>query len=222
VTMPLVRPMRLAARAGSGLIESVWRAASALAQDRWYGIDTYASAIDRGQQTHADASPYEPLGYAALRTILREVTLREDDVFFDIGCGKGRVLCLFARRNLKKCVGIEYLPDLAAAALTNSRRARNLRTPIEIRVEDAAITDYSEATLVLFYNPFGVERMRRCLAQIRESVSAHPRPMRIIYANPIAAQAFHDCADWLRAVKSFHVPYLRRRDPSTVSLWEVR
>ncbi len=220
--MPLVKPMRLAARAGSGLIESRWRWASALSQDWWYGIDTYVSVIDRGEQTHADAAPYEPLGYAALRIILREVTVRDDDVFFDIGCGKGRVLCLFARRKLKKCVGIEYIPSLAAATLANSRRARGLQTPIEVRLEDAALTDYSEATIVLFYNPFGAERMRRCLTQIRESVSTHPRPMRIIYANPIAEQAFHACADWLRPVKSFQVPYLRRRDPSTVSVWERR
>src|SRR5262245_59558085 len=133
-TMPLVRSARFIARAGAGLIEPLWTKATALSQDWWYGIDTYVPAPDAEQQTHVDASPYEPLRYAAVHVILREITLRDDDVFFDVGCGKGRILCLFARHRLKKCVGIEYVPTLAAAALANSGRARGLQTPIEIRV----------------------------------------------------------------------------------------
>jgi predicted RNA methylase len=220
--MPLGKPARFVARAGSGLIQPLWIKASALSQDWWYGIETSASRIDREEQTYGDASPYEPLRYAAVHIILREISLRTDDVFFDVGCGKGRIVCLFARHRLKRCVGIEYVPSLAAVALANSRRARGLQTPIEIRVQDASLADYADATIVFFYNPFGAERMRRCLARIHESLSMGPRRMRIIYANPIAEQAFHDSADWLKPVKSFPVPYRRRRDPSTVSVWESR
>jgi SAM-dependent methyltransferase len=200
----------------------LWINTAAVWQDWWYGIDTSVWAPNATGQTHADASPYEPLRYAAVHVILREVAFGADDVFFDVGCGKGRILCVLARQRLRKCVGIEYVPDLAAAAVANSRRARGLRTPIEIRTEDAPLADYSDATIAFFYNPFGVDRMRRCLARIRESLQTHPRRVRIVYANPLAEQAFRECAEWLAPVASFQVPYVRRWDPSTVTVWETR
>src|SRR5262245_56672077 len=217
--VPLFAAGRALARACLRTVEGLWIEASAVAQDRWYGIDTATSAIDRQQPSLPDASPYEPLRYAAAHVVLREVALGHEDVFFDVGCGKGRMLCLVARQRLKKCVGIEYAPGLAAAAVANSRRARWLTTPIEVRTEDAAHADYSGATIVFFYNPFGVERLQQCLARIGESVSRQPRPIRIVYVNPVAAQAFRDCS-WLRLVRTFDVPYRRRNDPSTVAIWE--
>ena len=38
------------------------------------------------------------------------------DTVIDIGCGMGRALCLFARRNVRKCIGIEYDPGFAERA----------------------------------------------------------------------------------------------------------
>jgi len=198
-----------------------WVEASARWRDWWYGIDTYAASLDAAQRNNADLSPYEPLRYAAVHVILREITLGKDDVFFDVGCGKGRILCLVARNRLKKCIGIESVSSLAEAARANSRRVRGLQTPIEIRVEDASLADYSDATLICFYNPFGIERMRRCLARIAESLGRRPRRIRIIYVNPIAEQALRECERWLKPIKTFRVPY-KWHHRSTVSVWESR
>jgi hypothetical protein len=64
--------------------------------------------------------------------------------------------------------------------------------------------------------------MERCLQRICESLAAHPRRLRIIYANPVAEQAFTSCRSWLRRVRTFQIPYKRRDDPSIVSVWESR
>jgi hypothetical protein len=196
--------------------------ASSAVNDWRYGIDTRPRATDAHQPGLANASPYEPLSYAALHVIFREVALTPDDVFFDVGCGKGRVVCCAARQPIKKCVGIELVPPLAEVALLNTRRARGLEAPIEIRVQDAAGADYSDATVIFLYNPFRLEQVQRCLTRIGESLIAQPRRIRFVYANPVAEQAFWDCASWLTRVRTFQVPYRRRSDPSTVALWETR
>lgn len=214
--------LRSLARASRHRVDDLWIHVEASAWDWRYGIATGTSLSDARRLPSGSAIPYEPLRYAAAHVVLREVETHADDVLIDVGCGKGRMLCLFARRGLKTCVGVEHDPRLAAAAIANVGRARGLKTPIDVRVQEAALADYTDATIVFFYNPFGAEPMERCLARIRESHSAHPRPIRFIYVNPIAEQVFHRAASWLKRVRTFEVPYKRRRDPSTVAIWETR
>src|SRR5207253_454119 len=66
-----------------------------------------------------DALEYQVVDYLLLRRYMEPVLVGPDDVLIDIGCGMGRVLCVFARMRLKKCIGIEFSEELARIAKRN-------------------------------------------------------------------------------------------------------
>ena len=134
-----------------------------------------------------DGVPFAALDYVAIHRCLKSVELRPSDVFVDIGCGNGRVLCLAARRRVRKCVGIEYRPALARQAVRNARSLRGRRCPIEIIAHDAADSDFSEGTVFWMFNPFGEQTMRRVTERIIASQRSHPRRVRLIYVRPLHA-----------------------------------
>jgi SAM-dependent methyltransferase len=205
-----------------------WVTISSIMQDWWYRIDTHvpvlrqSNAETKNHHAFPDDVGCEPIRYAAIRIILRQVTVTPDDVFYDVGCGKGRMLCFFARHRVKKCVGIEYDLNLAASARVNGGRMRGNQSPIEVRVEDAATTDYSDATIIYFYQPFGAERLQRGLDVMRETLASHPRHVRIIFVgfNPSMWAVLHACS-WLRTIKTLKVPFLGARQNACDNLREL-
>ena len=104
--------------------------------------------------------PYEPAQYSNIRRCIATITLVPSDQVFDIGCGAGRAVCLFARQNVTRCVGIEYVPWVAEAARTNARSLRGRRSVVDIRNEDARLSDYGGGTYYWLFNPFDLDVMR--------------------------------------------------------------
>lgn len=179
----------------------LWRALN----ESWLGITTtedtpVAGAPDQNRPTtrHADNYAYSTPDYLDLRRILGRARLAPADVFYDIGCGMGRVVCLAARHRVTKSVGIELNPGLAAVARCNAERLRGRRAPIEVRVADAVTADLGDGTIYYLFNPFGAETLRAVLANIERSLAARPRDVRFIYVNPQHADAFTD-ARWLES-----------------------
>ena len=139
-----------------------------------------------------------------------------DDVLYDIGCGKGRVVCVFARRPMRRCVGIELLAPLCEQALENAGTLRGRRTPIAIRRGDACETDISDGTIYYLFNPFGRRTMERLLENIERSLQTRPRAVRIAYHNAVHAAAIDACG-WLE-------PYfaLKTRSGLDIRCWRSR
>jgi len=84
--------------------------------DAYLGIDTTSQLETRAPTVFrpgTDQKHYESLDYVYLNGILNRLGLMPHDVFYDIGCGAGRVLCLAARRRVRRVVGIECVPELA-------------------------------------------------------------------------------------------------------------
>jgi predicted RNA methylase len=173
------------------------------AWDWRYGIRTLHTPGDEFDRAPVQ---YEPTKYAAIHACLAQLLLAPDDVVFDIGCGMGRVTCLFARQPVTRCVGIERVGRLAEIARLNASRVYGRRASVEIRTEDAGQTDYAGGTVFWLYNPFGDETMRRTLARIKASVEAAPRPIQIIYAAPHYESAFYD-GNWLDRKFAIEVQY---------------
>lgn len=145
---------------------------------------------------YPDATGYQPTPYGALPAILPNVN--SDDIFIDLGCGKGRVLWFLAtRRKLKRIVGIEIVPELVQIARKNMAKC-GLLTPVSVVEGDASEVDLSEGTVYFLFNPFGEKTLRKVLENIRNSLLAHPRSIRILYCNPELAHVL-DIAAWLRA-----------------------
>ena len=187
-------------------------------QDWWLGIDTTAPG-GRLAPAFADDTGYEPLSYAAIRRLHRFLQVTADDTLFDVGCGKGRILCCFARWPIGKCVGIERVADYVVAARNNAARVAGRRAPIEVRQQEAAEADYSEATIILLFNPFGLDTMRRVADRIRLSWESRPRRLRIAYVNALSEEVWEE-ADWLRTTHTFVLPFRGKWKMKAV-IWEA-
>jgi len=158
------------------------------------GVVTQGDVLDI-PDWYPDAAAYQPTHYHALLALLSY--FNSDSIFFDLGCGKGRVLWFVAsRRRLKRIVGLEIVPKLAQIARENMAKCK-LLTPVTIIEEDACQADLSEGTVYFLNNPFGEKTLRRVLQNIRTSLRTHPRRIRIIYYNPKFAHIFDDDI-WLR------------------------
>jgi len=152
-----------------------------------------------------DNHHYATIDYWNLRRVLRELRPGKVDVFYDIGCGMGRILCCAARRPLKKCVGIELFEPLCEIARENSRRLRGRKAPIEIRCADAAKADLSEGTVYWLFNPFGERTLMDTLRNIEDSIKRNPRKITIVYYNPTCEHVLTN-AGWLQKVRESRAP----------------
>lgn len=176
--------------------------------DRLLNIDTrslpHEESLKGDGQTlrHNDANGYQTVDYLNLRKIRKFLQLGSSDTVYDLGCGKGRILCVLAQAPVNKCVGIEIFPDLCDIARRNADQLRGRRSPIEIRCADVANADLSDGTVYFMFNPFGADTMRTVLDNIQRSLLDKPRPVRIIYLNPRVESLIASYA-WLKKVADY-------------------
>jgi hypothetical protein len=162
---------------------------------------------------HADAVHYEPLPYYAVFKILQRLALGPNDVFVDVGSGMGRALCVAATQPIAGAIGVEIDAELNIIAAANAVRMRGRRAPIRVHCQSAAEFDYTEATVLWIFNPFGAATMRRVLERIRTSWEANPRPLRIAYINATCAHLFA-AEPWLEIAECWEMsPWSRVKTP---------
>jgi SAM-dependent methyltransferase len=165
--------------------------------DSILGINTRGIKEERPVgSTYGDANWYQPKCYYLLWRYLRPLEMTSNDVFYDIGSGSGRLLCVTSLRRIRKCIGIELSASLCDIAKRNARALRFRHAPIEIRREDATVADYSSGTVFHLFNPFGAVTMKVVLDSICKSLEQYPRRVRFVYINPTVQQVF-DEAGWL-------------------------
>lgn len=134
-----------------------------IAKDLRYNIDTYGKAeCDKPDGVH-----YATCSYSDINAMLNMLDLRPRDVFVDVGCGKGRVVCMAAMRKVKKVIGIECMDGLAAIAGRNVAKMRGKLSPVEIYTGWAETHDYSDATIIYMFNPFEANILEKVLHKIR-------------------------------------------------------
>ena len=124
--------------------------------ERRLGISTRVSPGNERDQPelHSNGTvAYGTVAYRAIFKILRFLSLKDTDVFVDIGCGKGRVICSVARCDVAEVIGVEYLPDLCEAARRNVRRLRRKRAPISVVNARAESFDFTRGSVFYLFNP---------------------------------------------------------------------
>lgn len=154
------------------------------------GYDQTAGAWERPDVRNNDSVDYTASPWWVLRWLLPRAHVRPGDVLVEYGCGKGRVLLDAARRYpFARVVGVELDPTLAAAA-THLLRRFGPFDHLDVTVADAAAWPLpDDATHVYLYNPFGGETFAAALGHIVASLDRAPRPLRLLYLNPVEHDA---------------------------------
>ncbi len=174
-------------------INVAWQKVSSILTERWLNIHT----TDRVEALTDEGIHYTPLPYVMITRMFEVLKPTKDDVFLDVGCGKGRVLCCASRLPMKRVVGIEQNDQLLKVAGRNVECLRGACTPVDLVCTSAETYSYDGATIVYLYNPFNERITRVMTARLRESVARAPRKLRIVYANPVHANVFEE-SGWLR------------------------
>jgi len=131
---------------------------------------------------------YMPVSYDLLEEIFSELNISEYHHFLDIGCGKGRALCVAASNGVKKITGL----DLSKALCTDAEK--NL-VSIQLNLPDLQYKIFNndafyfeipaDVDCIFMFNPFDDVIMSGVAENIAVSVEEHPRKITLIYANPV-------------------------------------
>lgn len=158
-----------------------WHKAQSAAYEKFLGIRTRGAV----PPMTAEGIHYTPLPYPMIQSMLRQLNLAADDVFVDIGAGKGRVACCVSRCRIARVVALELNPELLAQAITNAKAVRGRKAPVEPVLKSADDYAYPDATVVYLYNPFNARILAAVMDRIAASNLRHRRPIRMVYANPV-------------------------------------
>lgn len=153
---------------------------------------------------HFDSCPYGTMSYSNVWKILDHLELGSSDVFVDIGSGKGRILCCAARNYpVERVVGVDLSEPFCEAARENALRLRGRHAPIHVHTGTADEFDYSDASVLFLFNPFGATT----LAPLLEKVGREPhRELRVVYANPSSEHdAVFEQQTWLEPTDRWDV-----------------
>lgn len=129
-------------------------------------------------------------------SIVRESTLKAADIFsikesdlklVDVGCGKGKVLCIWGKMfpQSKQLIGLEYSKELYEICIENLNRTGGLN--IQVFCCDALddqIEFKNDFTIFYMFNPFEGPIIEQFIARLDNMKAI------IIYNNPVHADIF--------------------------------
>ena len=136
---------------------------------------------------------YMPASYDLLEKIFQHMPVASFKHFIDIGCGKGRSMCVAAHNGITKMTGIDLSKELCDAALENLSNTKIKFPQLNYKVinNDAFYFSIPEDVDCIFlFNPFDGVIMSSVVSNIRESLKKDPRKLTVIYINPLHKNLF--------------------------------
>ncbi len=196
---------RWAVRGTRYALRWVWHRLYESLCERSLGVDTKPDGRWRQELPSVDCHGYLPLPYDSIQKAIERAAINpEHDVFLDYGSGKGRAVITAATYPFRRVIGIDVSESLNEIARANLRSARPKLHSRTVQVITADARDYrlpDDATVLYFYNPFRDEVMQAVQREIRRSLDAVPRNIKILYLYPQdQVNPFADC-QWLRPVE---------------------
>jgi SAM-dependent methyltransferase len=168
--------------------------------ERKYGIHTMGEdelaslKIDGTDISHA--SIYMPVNYYILEQLMQEtVRYGGNKTFLDIGCGKGRVMVVAAAFGFKQITGIDFSKTFCeeATLIVSQYAQRNPGAEFKVIHENASGYEIpGDISTIFLFNPFDEFMMWPVVSHIVDSQEAHPRTIRVLYANPQHKAVFTD------------------------------
>lgn len=144
--------------------------------------------LDEFELSHPERTDYEPSAWGFARRAIRRLDVGEDDVFLDLGSGKGRVVWQAAQHPFARVIGVELSRELNAVARQNIERNRSRLACREVQLVTADASTYEipdDVTVIYMFAPFRGRTFRAVTANIIASLDRAPRPLTLIYANPL-------------------------------------
>lgn len=165
-----------------------------------YRVNTTSGAVgcrDRLLgQFHSAYQPTEPAAFHEMLDALQQSSNPRQTVinfreftFIDLGSGKGRTLLMASDYPFRRIVGVELLRSLHEIARQNLRQYKSESQKcfvLESICADATAFPLPDDPLVIYlFNPFPELGMRQVFANLEQSLRAHPRPVYVLYHNPL-------------------------------------
>jgi SAM-dependent methyltransferase len=167
--------------------------------EKKYGINTTGAdelkSLEKKGIDIEHATIYMPVSYDILEELFNQLHKQQYHHFLDIGCGKGRALCVAAGNGIKKVTGIDFSKALCSAAEKNLAATKQKIPTLEYKIfnNDAFYFAIPEDVDCIFmFNPFDDVMMSGVAENILASVEANPRKITLIYANPVCKQELLD------------------------------
>ena len=135
-------------------------------------------------------SPYQPTEPALFHEMMASLPIEFDGfTFVDLGSGKGRTLLMASHYPFRRIVGVELIAELHRAAEENIRKYQNPAQrcrQIESIDADAREYEFPAEPLVLYlFNPLPERALGEVLERLGKSLAHTPRPVWIVYHNPL-------------------------------------
>jgi len=169
-------------------------------------VNTTSAAVSwRDRLLGVFHSPYQPTEAALFLEMLD--ALREHTrcdfrifVFIDLGSGKGRTLLMASDYPFRRIIGLELLPSLHEAAEDNIAKYRSESQQCQILESicaDATEFVFPHEPLVLYlFNPLPEAGLTRVIANLEKSLRDSPRPVFVLYHNPLLEHVLANSAAW--------------------------
>ena len=146
-------------------------------------------------------APYQASEPTLFREMVRSLNIDfRQFTYVDIGSGKGRTLLMAAEMGFRRAVGVELLPELHQVALENI--AASGYGNVESECVDGRDYQFPDEPLVVYlFNPLPAAALAQCIENLRKSLAERPRPVKIIYHNPISEDVL-STASFLKKIHS--------------------
>lgn len=141
------------------------------------------------------ATIYMPATYQLLENLFSQPSLQHCKQLLDIGCGKGRIMCVGAHCSFENVTGIDLSKKLCQEARTNLAIVKTSFPALNYEVvnNDAFYYDIPATIDCIFlFNPFDEIIMSGVINNLEKSLTLNPRTIMVVYLNPLWGNLFID------------------------------
>ena len=156
-----------------------------------YGLDLSLVPLDELGLSSRNANWYSDSGGPNLARVIDAIGVLKGSRVVDIGSGKGGAAFTLSETPFEEVLGVEISQALVHIAEANAKRL-SLKSVRFVCSDARAFKDMDSFSHFYMYNPFPCTVMMDVLSNLRESLSRKPRPLTLIYKNPVCHSVIVD------------------------------